>query len=359
MKIRGEWLLAGWLAAGLLLPAGAPAQQQAPAANQARRLVVTFDGNLEDLPAVEPAEFQIELEKRKVAPKKIYNPQELPTVIAVVLTENIRQDFGTQLPALRDFITSQPPNTYVGVFYLTSQSIDNPTKGFQADLKKVAETLRAPTGQGELAPPSPYELIARIGEFMNRMPPARKEILFFSEGTDAMYPDASPGQNRNIRVALDRTRDFGIPVWVVFTNAIPPVTRRQAEAGAYGGSEQGQPGPTSASSGQDPRAMNDASYGGRGSDVMPSRPGGTIDTTESSARPRVEFNRANLKELADKSGGKMLSSKESLTDIAPLLAEFRKLLAQQLVLEFEGESSIRKVKMNRKFRDVKFLAPEK
>ncbi len=29
------------------------------------------------------------------------------------------------------------------------------------------------------------------------------------------------------------------------------------------------------------------------------------------------------------------------------------------VLEFEGESSIKKVKMNRKLRDVKFLAPEK
>jgi hypothetical protein len=313
---------------------------------------------LEDLPAVEPAEFQIELEKQKVAPTKIYRPEQLPTLIAIVLTENIRQDFGTQLPALKEFITSQPPNTYVGVFYLTSQSIDNPTKGFQADLTKVAEALRAPTGQGELAPPSPYELIARIAAFMDNLPPARKEILFFSEGTDAMYPDTSPGQNRNIRVALDRTRDFGIPVWVVFTNAIPPVTRRQAEAGAYGGSEQGAPGPTSASSGMDQRAQTDASVGGRGTDV-----GGFSQRSsgfdEPASRPRVEYNRSNLKELADKSGGKMLSSRDSLTDIAPFLAEFRTLLAQQLVLEFEGESSVKKVKMNLKLRNVKVLAPEK
>jgi hypothetical protein len=55
----------------------------------------------------------------------------------------------------------------------------------------------------------------------------------------------------------------------------------------------------------------------------------------------------------------MLSSKESLPDIAPLLAEFRTLLAQQLVLEYEGEPPIKKVRMNRKLKDVKFLAPEK
>ena len=359
MKIRGEWVLAGFLLAGLLLPPGATAQQQQQAGNQARRLVVTFDGNLEDLPEMKPEEFQIELNKQKVAPKRLYNPEELPTLIAIVLQENIRQDFGTQLPALRDFITSQPQNTYVGIFYLSTQSIDNPSNGFQGDLKKVAEMLRAPKGQGELAPPSPYELIARLGEFMNRMPPARKEILFFSEGTDALYPDAAPGQNRNLRVALDRTRDFGIPVWVVFTNAIPPVTRRVVEGDAVG-PEQGATGPTSAGSGIDQRAMNDASVGGRGSDVVPGRVSGGGDAfADSSTRPRVSFNIANLKELADKSGGKMLSSKEALTDIRPSLDELRTLLSRQLVLEYDGEPPIKKVKMNRKLQGVKLLAPER
>jgi len=359
MKIRGASLPLAGLA--LLLCLTATGQQQQPAQGpQARLLVVTFDGNLEDLPQVEPAEFQIELDKQKVAPSKLYNPEELPTVIAIVLQDNIRPAFGTQLPALRDFIVAQPQNTYVGIFYLAGQSIDNPTNGFQADLKKVAETLRAPKGQGELAPPSPYELIARLGEFMNRMPAARKEILFFSEGTDALYPDASPGQNRNMRVALDRTRDYGIPVWVIYTSdAFPPATRRVVEGDAVG--DQGATGPTSASSGIDARAMNDASVGGRGSDVTPGRSSGQGGDAfgESSTRPRVNFNTANLKDLADKSGGKMLSSKESLTDIAPLLEEFRTLLSRQLVLEYEGEPPIKKVKMNRKLQGVKLLAPEK
>ncbi|MGH9787182.1 MAG: hypothetical protein ACRD4U_00585 [Candidatus Acidiferrales bacterium] len=357
MKMRGESFLPGLLALALLPWLAVPAQQPPPAADPARRLVVTFDGGLEDLPDMKPEEFQIELNKQKVAPKKLYNPEELPTLIAIVLQENIRQNFGTQMPALRDFILAQPQNTYVGVFYLAGDSIDNPTNGFQADLKKVAEVLRAPKGQAELAPPSPYTLIGKLGDWMNKMPAARKEILLFSEGTDAIYPDASPGQNRNVRVALDRTRDFGIPVWVVYTDAFAPATRRQVEGDPFGGSEQGATGPTSASSGVDPRSMNDASVGGRSTDVSPGR--GSDPFAESSTRPRVSFNIANLKELADKSGGKMLSSKEALTDIVPLLEEFRTLLSRQLVLEYDGEPPVKKVKMNRKLQGVKLLAPER
>ena len=360
MKTRGEFLLTLLLLILLLpLAAAGQQQQQQPAADPARRLVVTLDGKLEDMPTLTPDEFQIELDKQKVAPKRVYKIEELPTLIAIVLQENIRQGFGAQIPALRDFILSQPPNTYVGIFYLAGDSIDNPTQGFQADLKKVAEMLRAPKGQAELAPPSPYASVAKLGSWMNTIPPARKEILLFSEGTDAIYPDAAPGQNRNVRVALDHTRDLGIPVWVIFTSdAFAPATRRQGEAAPFGDSEQGQAGPTSAGSGLDPRSMNDASVGGRGTDA-----GGFAQRStgfdEPSTRPRVSFNIANLKELADKSGGKLLSSKESLTDIAPLLGEFRTLLSRQFVLEYDGEPPIKKVRMNRKLKGVDLLAPEK
>jgi len=358
MRIRGESLLLGALALAVLLPPGAGTQQPAQG-DQSRRLVVTFDGNLEDIPQVEPAEFQIELDKQRVAPKKIYGPEELPTVIAIVLQDNIRPNFATQMPALRDFILAQPQNTFVGIFYLAADSVDNPTNGFQADLTKVAETLRAPKGQAELAPPSPYTLVAKLGAWMNTMPPARKEILLFSEGSDGIVPDASPGQNRNLRVALTNTRDVGIPVWVIYTDAFPPSSRvALAAVDSANNPRQGDTQTPRGVGGPDTRAMNDVSTGGRsGSEGFIGPSSGAFEDT--GARPRVNYNTANLKELADKSGGKMLSSKESLTDIAPLLEEFRTLLSRQLVLEYDGEPPIKKVKMNRKISGVKVLAPEK
>jgi hypothetical protein len=240
--------------------------------------------------------------------------------------------------------------------------VDNPTNGFQADLKKVAETLRAPKGQAELAPPSPYTLIARIGAFMNNMPPARKEILLFSEGSDGIVPDASPGQNRNLRLALDNTRDAGIPVWGIYVDAFPPASRvALGPSGGVGAGRGTQLGdtqtPGGGPGGVDPRSMGDATSGGGTDAGAFGQRGSSLGDT--ATRPRVNYNTSNLKYLTDKSGGKMLSSKESLTDIAPLLGEFRTLLAQQLVLEYEGEPPIKNVKMNRKLKGVKLLAPEK
>ena len=221
MKTRGESLLSLFLLV-LLLPLGAAAQeqQQPPPADQGRRLVVTLDGKLEDMPTLTPDEFVIEMAKQKVAPKRVYKIEELPTLIAVVLQENLSLDFGAQLPALRDFILAQPPNTYVGVFYMAAQGVENPTNGFSSDLKKVADTLRTPKGKAELAPASPYESMAKVVKWMANLPAARKEVLFFSEGSDSVAGDAAPGQNRNLRVAIGETHAAGVPVWVIYTKGL-------------------------------------------------------------------------------------------------------------------------------------------
>ena len=353
MKTRGESLLTLLLLI-LLLPlvAAGQQQQQQPAADPARRLVVTLDGKLEDMPTLTPDEFQIELDKQKVAPKRVYKIEELPTLIAVVLQENLSLDFGAQLPALRDFILAQPPDTFVGVFYFSAQAVDNPTNGFSSDLNKVADTLRSPKGKAELAPASPYESMARVVKWMANLPAARKEVLFFSEGSDSVAGDAAPGQNRYLRAAVSETHEAGIPVWVIYTKGLrAPIRVAENMASVRAGDTGGAP----TAPGPDTRSMNDASSGGRtglGS--------GSSSTAfeDSSYRPLVDFGSANLKELADKSGGKLLVSKES-PDIRPFLDQFRTLLSRQFVLEYDGEPPIKKVRMNRKLKGVDLLAPEK
>lgn len=357
MKTRGESLLSLFLLV-LLLPLGAAAQeqQQPPPADQGRRLVVTLDGKLEDMPTLTPDEFVIEMAKQKVAPKRVYKIEELPTLIAVVLQENLSLDFGAQLPALRDFILAQPPNTYVGVFYMAAQGVENPTNGFSSDLKKVADTLRTPKGKAELAPASPYESMAKVVKWMANLPAARKEVLFFSEGSDSVAGDAAPGQNRNLRVAIGETHAAGVPVWVIYTKGLrAPIRVAENMASVRAGDTGGAP----TAPGPDTRAMNDASAGGSSALSGPGAPGpGGSAFEDSSYRPRVDYGAANLKELADKSGGKVLVSKDS-PDIRPYLEQFRTLLSRQFVLEYDGEPPIKQVRMNRKLRDVKLLAPEK
>jgi hypothetical protein len=313
-----------------------PAQPE-PAAKP-RRVVVTFDGRLEDMPEVKPEDFQIEVGKQKLPPSRILKSDQMPTVLAIVLQDNQPPDFAAQLPTLRDFITSQPPNTYVGVFYLSAQTIDFalPAPHFDSDLPKVANALRAPRGSREAAPPSPYDKVAQIIAFMDRLSEARKEILLFSEGSDAVFPDSTPDQNRSLQKAAALSRQTGIPVWVVYSIAFPPERRLQPiETESAGRDVSGNP-------------MRGASS----TDVLDRSPLGSGATGYRSGLTYLDY-------LADHTGGKTFSPGGFAVAIGPYLKEFQQLLKQQVVLEYAGEGELRKVKMNRKLRGVKVLAPER
>jgi len=313
-------------------------QQQAPQPPKPRRVVVTFDGKLEDLPEVKPEDFQIEVGKQKTPPTRILKPEELPTLLAIVLQDNQLPDFGTQLPALREFITSQPPNTYVGVFYLNAQTIDFalPPPHFFSDLPKVAAALRTPRGTREAAPPSPYDKVAQIINFMDRLPDARKQILLFSEGTDAIFPDATPVQNRSLLRAVGISHQTGIPVWVVYSAALPPERRLQPiETESAGRDVTGNPTQRTPSS-----------------DLLNSSPLGPTPTGYRSGLTYLDY-------LSKHSGARVLSGGSFAVDIRPYLAEFNQLLNQQVVLEYQGDGELKKVKMNRKLRGVQVLAPER
>ncbi|HXE74916.1 MAG TPA: hypothetical protein VNN18_04660 [Candidatus Xenobia bacterium] len=329
----------------LLLLTPALAQQQPPAQPQPpkpRRVVVTFDGQLEDVPEVKPEDFQVEVGKQKAPPVKILKPEELPTLLAIVLQDNQPPDFATQLPALREFITSQPPNTYVGVFYLNAQTIDFalPPPHFYSDLPRVANALRAPNGNPAAAPPSPYDKVTQIVAYMDSLPPARKEILLFSEGSDSIAAQSAstPQQNKMLVQAIRHSIQAGIPVWVVYVVAFAPETRLTEVTGQ---------GPL-AREGQGKQAPS-VEYGGMATP-------GTDPFGSAGAAPSGS---AYLDYLADATGAKVFSAGKFAVDIRPFLAEFNKLLRQQVVLEYQGEGELKKVKMNRKLRGVKVLAPER
>jgi len=346
--------------AGALSPA-AQEQPAPPQGDKPLRAVVTFDGDLEALPTLAPADFEIEAGKKKFAPARLYRPDEMPTVLAIVLQENQTPDFGTQLDALRDFILSQPPNTYVGIFYLSTQAIETAIL-FDSNLQKVAEALRAPKGMQDLAPPSPYDGIARLIAGMAQLPDARKEILWFAEGSDATVGDATAGQNPNLARALSVAQKAGIPVWVIFTEATPPVGRvlREEQAGAQ---TQGSLPPNVMAGGATGTASSPPTTSGASAQSTLTGPGSRLPGWDSfgasGTQPAVQYGVSYLNYLTERSGGKTFSAGKVPTDIRPFLDEFKKLMTQQVVLEYPSEEVLKKVKLQKKLKDVKLLAPKR
>jgi hypothetical protein len=349
MKAKLSWLGIALLGASAL----APAQETAPP--KPRRAVVTFDGKLEAMPRLEPADFEIELEGAKLAPARLSQPGEIPTVLAIVLQDNQVLEFATQLDSLKQFILSQPPNTYVGVYYFSSGSIQTAIQ-FNSDLKKVAESLRAPRGQRDLAPPTPYDLVARLASYMDSLPDARKEILLFSEGSDATVGDATAGQNRNLNAAAKAATDAGIPVFVLYSDAFPPTSRTTGDAPSQSGTIPGR-----GTAGQQTTSTYDPTQSSAPSTQQQlfGRSGGESFESDSPYRPPAQYNISYLNYLAERTGGKVFSAGRVPPDIKPYLDEFQRLLNQQVVLEFQGTQPLKKVKLNRKIGGAKVLAPKR
>ena len=338
--------------AGVLAPAAQePQQAQAPPEPKPRRAVVTFDGDLEALPTLAPADFEIEAGKQKFNPARLYKPDEMPTVLAIVLQENQEAEFGAQLPALRDFILALPPNTYVGIFFLSGQAVETAIL-FDSNLPNVAEALRAPKGMRDLAPPSPYISIATLINGMAQLPDARMEILWFAEGSDATSGDATSGQNASLGQAVRHAQDAGIPVFILFSAAIPPASRLVSDSSAASGTIPGRAGsagqqtPGSGAGGRNTMAGGGSpSSGGRMEDSSP-------------YTPPVQYNVSYLNYLAERTGGKVLTSKAP-PDIRPFLDQFRRLLTLQYVVEYPVDETIKKLKLRQKVEDTKLLHPKR
>lgn len=308
------------------------APQTEPREETSRLLVVTFDGKLDTLPELAPEDFEIEVGKQKFPPDRVHGVGDLPFVLAIVLQDNLVPEFEAQLPALQDFIRAQSEQTYIGYFYLFGRDLESPEQ-FDADLGRVAEAVRAPKAKVELAPPSPYPGLAAVLGTLQRLPAARKQVLFFSDGSDVIPSQGTPRLDQ----AVEMAQRAGIPVWTIRTKALTP--RRRGGRGG-GGSRRGQRG------GAPSDRVDVTSNSGPVASNMPTS-GGT---------PSLPSGNSLLKKLAKQTGGKSYSVRLDKEGLKPVLDEIQELFQRQYVLEYSADGPPKKVKLKRKVKGAKLLA---
>lgn len=130
--------------------------------------------------------------------------------LAIVIDDSLRKTFGTQLQPLSEFVTSQPPSTYVGVFYASSGTIQIATN-FSPDLAAVAKTLRVPSSNYGAASSIYQSLMQLIAGWP--LTGARREILLFSDGYDYLRGDRfSP----DVQLTIDKAQQAGIVIHAIY-----------------------------------------------------------------------------------------------------------------------------------------------
>jgi hypothetical protein len=119
---------------------------------------------------------------------------------------------GPHFSDFKDFITSQPPTTQVGLYYAMNGSA-SPAAEFSSDHEAVAQKLRLPLGR--LAGDSPSVYLS-LQDLVSHWPAngMRHEIILIASGVDRL----DPGLNSPyVDAAIDKVQKSGAVVYTIYT----------------------------------------------------------------------------------------------------------------------------------------------
>ncbi len=124
----------------------------------------------------------------------------------------------SQLGDLRQFISSQPATTAIGIGYMrdgTVQNVQNPT----TDHTQAAKSLRLPLGDPG-ASPSPYFPYFSVGDLIKRWPETsvRREILMISDGIDRFY--GSGPSDPYVDATIEQAQRAGIIIYSIYSPGV-------------------------------------------------------------------------------------------------------------------------------------------
>jgi len=119
---------------------------------------------------------------------------------------------GTHFNELKDFITSQPPTTQVGLYYAMNGSA-NVAAPFNSDHENVAQKLRLPLGRFAGDSPSVY---LSVQDLISHWPPngMRHEVIVIASGVDRLDPGLD---SPYVDAAVNKVQKSGAIIYTIYT----------------------------------------------------------------------------------------------------------------------------------------------
>lgn len=299
-------------AAALLLADLLAAPPPAPAQSEPRRILVTAAQPLAE-PLTAP-ELDLRVRKKPAEVTRVYQPEERPVRLALLLDDSAGAEVAQSLPELAAFLRSLPAGSEVMVAYLRGGSLEV-TQAFTTDLAAAAAKLRAPTGSPFTAPGSLGQTVLEALAYFPAKATLRRQILYVGEGLVERDSYHDVPLNRAIAAAQAR----GIPVWVM---RVRSASRPEDSAGS--GRTRAQAEQEQLAAGAPP--SQPGLVAGRETAPPPPLPMASVETPEPTALP--------LKRLSQETGGEAFALGVRPPTLAPYLDELRALLDRQYLVEF-------------------------
>ncbi|MBI2956610.1 MAG: hypothetical protein HYY26_04785 [Acidobacteria bacterium] len=175
-----------------------------------RRMPLTPPSGVESLAA---AELEIRVGRQAAEILRLYQPEERPLRVALLVDESVGTALLENLPYLREFIAGLPEGTQILVAYLKPGMMEV-AQEFTADRAAAVAALRVPdvsTGVTKLGD--------RVAELLARFPgspTAREQIIYIGEGSD---PEPSIYADSPLNRAIEQAERRGVAVWALHIGA--------------------------------------------------------------------------------------------------------------------------------------------
>lgn len=197
----------------LLLALPALVRAQANSANAITTVVTVMGPNYTAPPPIAKEDVNVYSGKTRlnvISWTPARGPQ-APLQLAILIDDAVSSMLGNQINDLKDFITSQAPDTQVGLFYAEHGSAV-PAANFTTDHQAVAQKVRLTLGRRNGDSPSIY---LSVSDLVKRWPSAdaRREALVISSGTDILDPHT---QDPYFDASVEDTQEAGVVIHTIY-----------------------------------------------------------------------------------------------------------------------------------------------
>jgi len=208
-----------YLGASVLIGAlGLVSATPVPAAAKPVTMTITAVGNKQAPPPITKDDVNLFQNKERAQVANLRRGDSL--FLAILIDDSLQQTVATDWNALRSFIMSQAPDTYVAVAYNRNGSA-MVAQDFTNDHQLAAKALRIPTGSfGAFT--SPY---LAVQDWMKRWPDNggdRRSIIMISSGVDYIHGGFGPF-SADLDPSIERAQKQNVNVWTIY---YPDANRR-------------------------------------------------------------------------------------------------------------------------------------
>src|SRR5215475_6693418 len=190
---------------------GLVAASPVPAATGPVTMTITAVGKKQSPPAINKSDVDLFQNKERTQVANLRRGDSL--FLAILIDDTLDQTVSVDWKALRSFIMSQQPDTYISVAYARNGSA-MVAQDFTNDHALAAKALRIPTGSFG-AFNSPYLAVI---DWMKRWPDNggdRRSILMISSGVDYFHGGFGPF-SADLDPSIERAQKQNINVWTIY-----------------------------------------------------------------------------------------------------------------------------------------------